>query len=157
MTKPTEAMIVASTKEVEARDIKAYDDAPPNVPLMAQKPTPGAVVATRTISEIGVTEWTLSNGAKVVLKPTNFKEDEILFEATSAGGVSLAEDPNLVPANTADQVVPAGGLGVFGMHSAIFPFMTLIIATYYSGELVWREGKSTGARPGQVLIRRQPV
>ncbi|MCK7515011.1 MAG: insulinase family protein [Desulfobacterales bacterium] len=45
-------------------------------------------------------------------RPT-FKEDEILFRALSAGGISLAEDRSLVPANTADQVVAAGGLGEF--------------------------------------------
>ena len=50
---------------------------------------------------------------KVVLKPTTFKEDEILFRATSPGGTSLASDEDYIPASTATQVVTAGGLGKF--------------------------------------------
>lgn len=110
---PTEAELRAVLEDVKSEALTAYEDTTTNAPLIPQEPQPGQIVARRTIPEVGVTEWTLSNGARVVLKPTNFKEDEILFQATSAGGVSLAEDRNLVSANTADQVIPAGGLGVF--------------------------------------------
>ena len=48
-----------------------------------------------------------------MLKPTTFKEDEILFRATSPGGTSLASDADYIPASTAAQVVAAGGLGKF--------------------------------------------
>ena len=58
-----------------------------------------------------ITEWTLSNGVRVVLKPTTFKQDEILFRAFSPGGTSLASDQDFVAAETADQVVAQGGLG----------------------------------------------
>ena len=63
---------------------------------------------------LGITEWRLSNGVRVVLKPTTFKQDEILFRAVSPGGTSLASDEDFVPAATADQVVAAGGLGTLG-------------------------------------------
>ena len=111
---PTEAELKKVLEDVRTEmGIAAYADTTTDAPLVPVEPAPGEIVSRREIPGIGVTEWTLSNGAKVVLKPTSFKEDEILFEATSAGGVSLADDPNLIPANTADQVVPAGGLGVF--------------------------------------------
>jgi zinc protease len=111
---PTEAELRQVLADVLTEmGISAYEDTTTDAPLLAAEPVPGAIVARREIPEIGITEWTLSNGARVVLKPTTFKEDEILFEAVSPGGISLAEDANLVPANTADQVVPAGGLGVF--------------------------------------------
>ena len=110
---PTEAGLRAVLEEVKSETLTAYEDTTTDAPLVPEEPQPGEIVARREIPEVGVTEWTLSNGARVVLKPTNFKEDEILFRATSAGGVSLADDRNLVPANTADQVIPAGGLGVF--------------------------------------------
>jgi zinc protease len=60
---------------------------------------------------LGITEWRLSNGARVVLKPTTFKEDEILFRAISPGGTSLASDRDFLAADTADAVVAQGGLG----------------------------------------------
>ena len=110
---PTEAELRKVLEEVKSAPLTAYEDTLSDAALVPQEPQPGTIVARREIPEIGVTEWTLSNGAKVLLKPTKFKEDEILFRATSAGGVSLAADQNLIPANTADQVIPAGGLGAF--------------------------------------------
>src|SRR6185369_12050224 len=64
-----------------------------------------------TRDAIGVTEWQLSNGLRVILKPTSYKEDEILFRAVSPGGTSLASDQDFVPAETADDVIAQGGLG----------------------------------------------
>jgi len=110
---PKEAELLAVLEEVDGLEIAPYEDATTDEPLLAEEPEPGGIVSERTIEAAGAVEWTLSNGARVVLKPTDFKEDEILVRATSAGGISLAEDENLVPANTADQVVAAGGLGGF--------------------------------------------
>ena len=81
--------------------------------LLDAPPAPGTIVKTATKDAVGITEWELSNGVKVVLKPTTFKQDEILFRATSPGGTSLASDQDYIPASTATQVVVAGGLGKF--------------------------------------------
>jgi zinc protease len=70
-------------------------------------------VNTEIRGDTGVTEWTLSNGATVVLKPTTLKEDQILFRATAPGGTSLAADADFISARIADDVVPAGGVGRF--------------------------------------------
>ena len=78
-------------------------------------PAPNAIVKTTTKEAAGITEWQLSNGVKVVLKPTTFKEDEIVFRATSPGGTSLASDQDYIPASTATQVVNAGGVGAFSV------------------------------------------
>ena len=110
---PGEKELLAVLEEVKRQEIVPYEDTTTDAPLLPDMPEPGEVVSKRTIEAAGVTEWTLSNGARVVLKPTAFKEDEILLRATSAGGISLASDESLVPANTADQVVAAGGLGEF--------------------------------------------
>ncbi len=53
---------------------------------------------------------------KVVLKPTTFKADEIVFRATSPGGTSLASDADYIAATSAASVVGAGGLGQFTRH-----------------------------------------
>jgi len=63
----------------------------------------------------GITEWELSNGAKVVLKPTDLKADEIVFQAISPGGTSLASDADFIAASTAVNLVTAGGLGKFNL------------------------------------------
>ena len=64
-------------------DIKPYVDAVSNEPLVSSLNPAGKVINETKIDKIELTEWTLSNGIKVVLKPTTFKNDEILFYAQS--------------------------------------------------------------------------
>jgi len=71
---------------------------------MAVKPTPGKVVDTKEYKELGIIEWTLSNGSKVVLKPTDFKNDEVMFNAYSPGGTSVVSDKEYVSAASADDI-----------------------------------------------------
>jgi zinc protease len=71
------------------------------------------VAATTTNEALGLTEWRLSNGVRVVLKPTKFKDDEVLFRAVSPGGTSLARDEDFIAAATAAEVVEQSGLGTF--------------------------------------------
>ena len=92
---PTAEELVGVFDAVEKdQTIQPYEDGMTATQLMEQAPQAGRVVSEKSYAEVGVTEWTLSNGAKVVLKPTTFKDDEILFSATSRGGRSLytAED-----------------------------------------------------------------
>jgi len=79
---------------------------------MDTKPAAGTIVKT-TQRPSGITEWTLSNGATVVLKPTTLKEDEIVMRAFAPGGTSLASDADFLSARVADSLVPAGGVGKF--------------------------------------------
>ena len=89
----------------------AYVDTVSTQPLLARLPSAGASRPPRANEPLGITEWRLSNGVRVVLKPTTFKQDEILFRAISPGGTSLASDQDFIPAETADAVVAQGGLG----------------------------------------------
>jgi len=111
---PSETKLAAIIKAAGGAPLTAYIDAVSTQPLLARLPSPGSVTTTSTNDVLGVTEWRLSNGVRVVLKPTTFKQDEILFRAVSPGGTSLATDEDFVPAATADQVVAAGGLGALG-------------------------------------------
>jgi zinc protease len=113
MAKVSPEALVATTKSVEGRDIKPYEDGDPNAKLMAQAPSGGPVVKTETVPEIGVTVWTLKNGVRVVLKPTNFSNDEVKMSAFSPGGTSLAKDADWDSSKFSDTVVTQGGLGPF--------------------------------------------
>jgi zinc protease len=110
---PSEVTLSGVISSASAASLTAYVDTTTNKPLLARQPTAGAVANTSSTDIVGITEWTLSNGVRVVLKPTTFKQDEILFRAISPGGVSLASDEDFVPADTADAVVAQGGLGGF--------------------------------------------
>ena len=111
-------------------------DAAAGQTLMDAPPARGTIVKTTVRPEAGITEWTLSNGATVVLKPTTLKEDQILFRAAAPGGTSLASDADFIPARVADDVIPAGGVGRFsavtldkmlaGKAVAVTPFINEI-------------------------------
>lgn len=91
--------------------LSIYRDSISDAPLLSQAPTPGRVVNETEIEEIGVVRWELSNGATMLLKSTDFREEEILFAARSPGGTSLVPDDEYIPALTATAVVQAGGIG----------------------------------------------
>ena len=65
------------------------------------------------IASVGVTEWKLSNGARVLAKPTDFKDDELLFRAYAPGGTSVVSDSDYLDATVATAAVDAGGIGTF--------------------------------------------
>ena len=110
---PTEAKLAAVMTSAARKTLTAYEDTASREPLLKAAPAPGRVVSTTTKAAYGITEWTLSNGVRVILKPTTFRQDEVLVTAFSPGGTSLASDADLIPAETAAQVVGAGGLGTF--------------------------------------------
>lgn len=85
---PTEAQLLTWIDNA-GKDVTAYVDEVVTAPLLATLPTGGKVASTKTIPELGVTELTFGNGLRAVLKPTDFKNDEILISAYSPGGTSL--------------------------------------------------------------------
>jgi zinc protease len=108
---PDAATLAAVIDAARRTELTPYVDAFDSVPLLDPLPTPGLITNATTQEALGITEWDLSNGVRVVLKPTNFKQDEILFQAVSPGGTSLAADRDFVTAETATAVIGNGGLG----------------------------------------------
>ncbi len=86
MTKPTEQQLADALASVDAETIEAFVDEVKSEPLIPTEPVAGTVTSTVNNEKWGTTEWTLSNGAKVIIKSTKFKEDEILFTAYANGG-----------------------------------------------------------------------
>ncbi len=110
---PDASRLATVMKSALEREIKPLADVAASASLMERPPAGGAVVESTNTLAFGVTEWTLSNGVKVLLKPTDFRQDEVVFRATSPGGTSLASDAQYVPAITAAEVVGASGVGRF--------------------------------------------
>jgi zinc protease len=108
---PAKRELLDLAAAVRARTIEPYSDLVANVPLVRNPPTGGSIVSERTTPEIGLTEWRLSNGARVLLKATDFKQDEVVFRAYSAGGASLASDSDYESAQFASLIVSMAGLG----------------------------------------------
>ncbi|MCL7959238.1 MAG: insulinase family protein [marine benthic group bacterium] len=113
ITVPDEVGLAAVFGAAVAADIEPWDDAGSDLPLLAELPVPGSVVAREDIPELGVQVWKLSNGARLILKPTDFKEDEVLFNGRSPGGTSLSSDDDYESASWAATLVSVGGVGDF--------------------------------------------
>ena len=143
---PTEAEVMAVIEAASAKKTEAYVDKVINKPLIATLPKAGKVVSEKTIPSIGLTEWKLSNGALVVLKPTDFKNDEILFSAYSNGGTSLCSDPDYMSASFASQVASVGGVGEFDAIS-LSKFLTGKIVNVNPMISTLSEGFSGSASP----------
>jgi zinc protease len=97
--------------------LKNYIDKVSSGSLLPVAPVPGKVVSEKKYEAPGITEWVLSNGARVILKPTTFKNDEVQFSAISWGGSSLYSDSDYVNASNAAMVVATGGMGNLDMQS----------------------------------------
>jgi zinc protease len=91
--------------------LTAYVDRTSEAPLLSTLPAEGTITGAQYLDPLGVTIWTLSNGLRVVLKPTDFKNDEILFNSFSPGGTSLVEDRDYIAADSAVEAVTEGGIG----------------------------------------------
>ncbi len=111
VTLPDEKRLAAAIGAGSTAALEAYTDKVSTQPLLATPPSPGKIVKTTTKAELGITEWELSNGVRVVLRPTPFKQDEVVFRATSPGGTSLASDADFVAAETAATLISRSGLG----------------------------------------------
>src|SRR5690606_34348442 len=97
--------------EIAGEEISAYDDKVSDLPLLSKEPQAGKIAAVKDIAAIETKEWTLSNGVKVILKPTTFKNDEILIRAFSPGGTSLYDDSEYFSAAQAANLVNNSGVG----------------------------------------------
>jgi len=95
------------------KGLTPYIDNATDKPLLDKIPALGKVVSTQVDSVIGTTNLTLSNGVKVILKPTQFKNDQILINGYSFGGTSLASDQDFASADLAAGVITSSGVADF--------------------------------------------
>jgi len=91
----------------------ARKNSKPAKPLLRLQPVPGKVISS-VISAEGISTLILSNGITMVLKPTTFRNDEILFSGFSEGGTSLSSDEDYYSAKNAASIVSSSGAGNYG-------------------------------------------
>jgi zinc protease len=111
---PTGDQLLAAVAAAERRDVVAHDDEKAVAArLMDQPPAPGSIVSESRDEQLGTTRLTLSNGVKVILKPTRFRNDQVLMSAARFGGQSLFDAQDMYNARYADTIVAAMGLKDF--------------------------------------------
>lgn len=108
---PSPEMLRAAIERASAAPVEPWADATSGRALVEKVPPAGTVASRREVGEIGATVLTLSNGVEVWLKPTDFKNDQVLFTAYAPGGVSLASEADFKSASLATAMVGIGGMG----------------------------------------------
>lgn len=116
------------------QNVTAYVDNVSSDPLLSKLPEGTKVVNTAADSAIGTTTLTLGNGLKVVLKPTDYKNDQILINGYAFGGSSLASDDDFTSANLASSIISNSGVAQFnqGMLDKKLAGKNLNISPYIS-------------------------
>jgi zinc protease len=108
---PDNASVENMIKTATDAEISPYQDKISGSRLLQDTPKKGRILLAKKNEKLGTIEMKLSNGAKVVLKPTDFKNDQILFSSYSPGGSSVYETADNLNANEADDIINECGLG----------------------------------------------
>jgi zinc protease len=98
----------AKKQRIEKPNSQAVD-----ADLVKNKPAPGAITEETVDNDTGALVWRLSNGARVVLKPTANQNDEIALYAVARGGVTSVKENEIAPARFASDMLSASGAGPF--------------------------------------------
>ncbi|HZY37573.1 MAG TPA: insulinase family protein [Mucilaginibacter sp.] len=108
---PNEATVNNWLKSVAAEKLSPYRDEVSTKLLLAVQPVSGKIIGENFDRDIHTITLTLSNGVKVILKPTDFKNDEIQFSAFAPGGTTLSSDADYQSAAHAASIISSSGLG----------------------------------------------
>ncbi|MBI1184837.1 insulinase family protein [bacterium] len=121
---PSEAEVKSVYNEIQKIEISPYVDTYNDAPLMTEMPEKGKIINVNKNGPYGSVVFTLNNGAKVVYKKTDFKNDEIRFRAISPGGYYLYNDESLIPtAKSITGPISRSGLGDFD-YSALQKYLS---------------------------------
>ncbi len=155
-TLPSKDEIIAIYNQVKNSPLEPYADKVNTEPLISKVPKAGKVKKVTENKAIAATEWTLSNGVKVVVKTTDFKEDEVLLSAYSPGGFSLVADKDVPTAQFTSSIA---------MMSGVSKFTKVDLDKMLSGKLVnvnpyigeFEEGFSGSSSPQDIELMMQLV
>ena len=110
---PTKEGLMAAITAAERAEITPYVDNVKQEPLIANLPKKGKIVKESYNETLGYKELELSNGVHVLLKPTDFKQDEIYMMAQQRGGSSLYGEKDWANCQLFEGVIEYSGLGGF--------------------------------------------
>lgn len=111
VTVPSKEEIMNVLKDKSLANVQPYVDTYKDQEILEKSMLkPGKITSVEKIEAVGAEKWTLSNGITVYLKKTDFKNDEILFSASSKGGKSLYPVKDLASVDFASDIIDRGGI-----------------------------------------------
>lgn len=109
---PTADALKAAVDAAASAPLTAYVDNVNTDPFVTELPQPGKITAEAPAAH-GYTCWTLSNGARVFYRQTDFNDSEVLLQAVSKGGTSRVDDKDLANMKFFNEAIRATGVGPF--------------------------------------------
>lgn len=129
---PDAASIIALLDKSSTK-LSPYADDATDKPLMPVLPKAGKITSQVFLSGVGITDIRMDNGLRVLVKPTPFKNNQILISAFSPGGTSVISAGNYQSSAVAADIIELSGVGDFsaiqlykslaGKTVAISPFI----------------------------------
>ncbi|HWV70644.1 MAG TPA: insulinase family protein [Pseudosphingobacterium sp.] len=116
---PEQTDVKAWMAVAAGQDLKRFEEETPKTTLLDHSLVPGKIVKKQEMEELGLRHWVLSNGMHIYVKPTNFKNDEVLFLGSSPGGSSLYQDADYRSASNATAFVVNSGLGKLNQNQLV--------------------------------------
>jgi zinc protease len=110
---PTGPQLLAYVDAAKKADIGPREEKALGSKLLAAPPVAGTIVDESIDSRLGLTRLTLSNGVKVILKPTDFRNDQVMMSASRYGGQALFDDKDIFNARYANSIVATMGMGAY--------------------------------------------
>ncbi len=115
---PSKDEILNILKDKSLANVQPYVDTYKDQEILEKENLkPGKITSVEKIDAVGAEKWTLSNGITVYLKKTDYKNDEILFSASSKGGKSLYPAKDLASADFAADIIDRGGIASLDYNS----------------------------------------
>jgi zinc protease len=108
---PDELTLNGWLNEIKREPLAPYQDHVSNENLLAADPAPGKIISVKKDAGLNTTTWIFENGLKIILKPTTFKDNEILFTGFAPGGSSMYADADYQSATNASDIIPLSGAG----------------------------------------------
>ncbi len=112
LTYPTEDDMRAAIAKARSEELTAYVDNVKDEPLMTTLPKAGQIKKEQA-GKFGTKELKLSNGATVILLPTDYKDDQVLLQAYALGGKSLFGEADYTNLKVFDEIIGISGIGNF--------------------------------------------
>ncbi len=155
-TLPSGDELLAVFSSTENAEIAAYEDVVPETPLLAEVPEGGRVRIERRLDGVDAVDWRLANGVRVIVKPTDFRADQVLMSGFSPGGSSIVPDKDYESASISTTLIEEGGLAEFDLVTLEKMLAGKAVqASPYLGEL--EEGISAAASPDDLETMLQIV
>ncbi|QEC80572.1 insulinase family protein [Mucilaginibacter ginsenosidivorax] len=146
---PDEASINKWITSIKQENISRYKNSFTQKALLDTQPIPGKIIKQVDLDGINATELILSNGAKAILKPTKFSDNDILVKAIAPGGSSLFSDADYESANVAAYLVTTSGLGGYSYNNLNkFLAGTTIASGVFLAD--YSQGIQAAASPGEL-------